>query len=324
MMKHFLVIAPPVALILVGVLIVEPPYFTPADRVPTLRVFAGAFARAGAAQTTYARVDHWAQLPADVTWGQAISVDLAPDQQHIYAFHRSEPPILRFDLSGRLVQSWGEAMFAWPHGFHVDPDGNLWATDGGRAGEGHQVFKFSPDGQVLMTLGTAGVTGDGPDTFNGPTDVAVAQNGDVFVTDGHGNNRVVKFSHDGAFITAWGRKGTGPGEFDLPHTIAIDSRGRLFVGDRSNQRIQIFDQDGNFLEEWPQFGMPSGIYITADDTIYLADYQQHEALLIGSAMDGSITGRIESVIAEGITVDAAGNIYAGEVAGRRLMKFQKQ
>ena len=270
------------------------------------------------------------RLPADVEWGQVISVDPAPDQQHIYAFHRSEPPILRFDPSGRLVQSWGEGMFAWPHGFHVDPDGNLWATDGGRDGQGHQVFKFSPDGQVLMTLGTAGVTGDGPHTFDGPTDVALAQNGDVFVTDGHGNNRVVKFSQDGTFIKAWGRKGTGPGEFDIPHTIAIDSRGRLFVGDRENQRIQIFDQDGNFLEAWPQFGMPSGIYIAADDTIYVADYQQHEALLVGSTTDGSITARIESVITgpwptqSGVAVDAAGNIYAGEGAGRGLTKFEKK
>ena len=276
------------------------------------------------AQDSYELVENWANLPAGVEWGQVISVDPAPDRTHIYALQRAEPPILLFDSSGTLVRSWGDGMFAWPHGFHVDPDGNLWATDGqGRDGKGHQVFKFSPNGQVLMTLGTAGVAGDGPNTFNGPTDVAVAPNGDIFVTDGHVNNRVVKFSKNGTFVHAWGKKGTGEGEFDLPHTIAIDSSGRLFVGDRSNQRIQIFDQQGNFLEEWTQFGMPSGIFIDANDTIYVADYQQHEALLIGSATDGSVTARIEPVIAEGIAVDVFGNIYAGEVAGRKLTKFAK-
>ena len=324
MLRNLLVVVPPLALVLVGVLIVEPPYFSPADRVPTLRVLVEAFETAGVLQSTYVKAEGWAKLPTDIEWGQVISVDAAPDREHIYAFHRSEPPILLFDGSGTLVQHWGDGMFAWPHGFHVDPDGNLWATDGGRGGEGHQVFKFSPDGEVLMTLGTANVTGQGPNTFNGPTDVAVAQNGDVFVTDGHVNNRVVKFSKNGTFIKAWGKKGSGPGEFDLPHTIAIDSRGRVFIGDRSNARIQIFDQEGTFLEEWPQFGMPSGIYITADDTIYVADYQQHEALLVGSAKDGSITARIEPVIAEGITVDAQGNIYAGEVSGRMLTKLEKQ
>jgi sugar lactone lactonase YvrE len=175
-----------------------------------------------------------------------------------------------------------------------------------------------------MTLGTKGVEGEEPDTFNGPTDVAIAANGDIFVTDGHFNNRVVKFSKDGTFLKTWGSKGTEPGQFDLPHTIAIDSQGRLFVGDRSNARIQIFDQEGTLLDEWEQFGMVSGIMITADDTIYVADYQQHEALLIGSAKDGTIHTHIEPVIAEGITIDRMGNVYAAEVAGRILTKFEKQ
>ena len=216
-------------------------------------------------------------------------------------------------------------MFVRPHGFHVSHDGYLWATDqGGRDGKGHQVFKFNRDGELLMTLGKAGVGAEGPDTFNGPTDVAVSNNGDVFITDGHGNNRVVKYSQSGTFIKAWGQKGTAPGEFDLPHSIAIDSRGRLFVGDRSNARVQIFDQDGNFLESWDQFGMVSGIYITDDDIVYVADYQQHQALLVGSAKDGSITSRIEPVIAEGIMVDKHGNIFAGEVRGNILQKFAKK
>ena len=277
------------------------------------------------AADSYELVEGWAKLPAGMEWGQVISVDPDPDGRHIWAFHRAEPPILKFDPNGNLVKSFGEGLFVRPHGFTFDDDGFIWATDQlGRDGKGQQVFKFSPGGDVLMTLGTKGVEGEGPDTFNGPTDVAIGDNGDIFVTDGHFNNRVVKFSKDGTFIKTWGRKGTGPGEFNLPHTIAIDSHGRLFVGDRSNARIQIFDQDGNFLEEWDQFGMPSGIFIDENDMIYVADYQKHEALLVGSAKDGSIATRIEPVIAEGIMVDRAGNIFAGEVAGRMLKKFAKQ
>ena len=273
----------------------------------------------------YNHVEGWAKLPPHIEWGNVISVDPDPDGEHVWALHRAEPPVLKFDPDGNLVKSFGDGMFVRPHGFHVSHDGYLWATDqSGRDGKGHQVFKFNRDGELLMTLGKAGVGAEGPDTFNGPTDVAVSKNGDVFITDGHGNNRVVKYSDDGTFISTWGRKGTGPGEFDLPHSIAIDSRGRVFVGDRSNSRIQIFDQDGNFLEEWDQFGMVSGIYISDDDTVYVADFQKHEALLVGSAKDGSITSRIEPVIAEGIMVDKHGNIFAGEVTGNILRKFAKQ
>ena len=156
------------------------------------------------------------------------------------------------------------------------PEGNLWVTDGqGRNGKGHQVFKFSPDGRVLMTLGKAGVAGERPRPHStSPPTSWSRPNGDIFVADGHrdtGNNRIVKFSKDGTFLKTWGHKGSGPGELHEPHTIALDSQGRLFVGDRENNRIQIFDQDGRFLAEWKQFGRPSGIFITKDDTIYVAD-----------------------------------------------------
>ena len=282
---------------------------------------AGASARAA---DGYEKVEGWAKLPAGMEWGQVISVDMAPDG-HIWALHRAEPPILKFDADGNVVKSFGQGLFVRPHGFHIDRDGFVWATDQlGRDGQGHQVFKFNQDGEVLMALGTKGVSGDGTNTFNGPTDVAIAANGDIFVTDGHFNSRVVKLSKDGTFLRTWGSKGTGPGQFDLPHTIAIDSQGRVFIGDRSNARIQIFDQDGNFLDEWDQFGMVSGIMIMPDDTMYVADYQQHKALLIGRATDGTILTRIEPVIAEGITIDRMGNVYAAEVAGRTLTKFEKR
>src|SRR5262249_1688192 len=160
-------------------------------------------------------------------------------------------------------------------GATVDREGHLWVTDArGENGKGHQVFEFDANGRVLRTLGKAGVSGSGADAFDQPTDVVVAPSGEIFVTDSHRNgtnNRVVKFSRDGRYVKEWGRKGSGPGELSEPHSIAIDSRGRLFVGDRENNRIQIFDQDGRLLDEWRQFGRPSGIFITKDDTIYVAD-----------------------------------------------------
>ena len=175
-------------------------------------------------------------------------------------------------------------MFVWPHGIRIDRNGFLWITDGrARNGIGQQVFKFTRDGQLVMTLGKKGVSGDGPDTFNSPTDVAVAPNGDIFVSDGHVNSRIVKFTKDGTFIKAWGKRGDGPGEFNVPHTLFFDSRGRLLVGDRSNRRIQIFDQDGTFLDQWTQFGSPSGIFIAPDDTLYVVDYNDKMALFVGSA-----------------------------------------
>ena len=256
---------------------------------------------------------------------------------------RTEPPILKFDKSGKLLKAWGEGMFNFPHGATIDPDGNLWVTDEqGGNGKGQQVFKFSPDGKVLMTLGKAGVAGDAPGLFDQPTDVAVAANGDIFVTEGHlqGNNRISKFSKDGKFIKSWGKKGSGPGEFFAPHTIAIDSQGRLFVGDRSNNRIQIFDQDGRYLDTWTQWGRPSGIFIAKDDTMYVADSESYgpdqpgvkKGIRIGSAKDGSVKAFIEDMEsttqehsgAEAVGVDAQGNVYGAVVRRKMLEKHIPQ
>jgi DNA-binding beta-propeller fold protein YncE len=222
-----------------------------------------AYAQGGDPPNPYRSVENWAKLPDGRKWGQTISVDIDRDGKSIWVFERcggtscdasDVAPILKIDPSGNVTRSFGAGMFVFPHGLHVDRDGNVWATDGrGKGTKGQQVFKFSPDGKVLMTLGKAGVTGDGSDTFNSPSDVLVAPNGDIFVADGHGgdtNARIAKFSKDGTLIKAWGRKGSGPGEFNVPHRLAMDSSGRLFVADRSNNRIQVFDQDGKFLVEW--------------------------------------------------------------------------
>jgi sugar lactone lactonase YvrE len=304
----------------------------------------------------YRTIRDWAQLPDGMEWAAVTAMEPARDGA-IYVVHRChenscagrpEPPILKFDKSGRLLKSWGAGMFVFPHGATVDREGNLWVADAqAKDGKGNQVFKFSPDGKVLMTLGKAGVTGDGRDTFDRPTDVLVAPNGDIFVADGHReghNNRIVKFSKDGKFIKEWGKKGSGPGEIHEPHTIAMDSQGRLFVGDRVNNRIEIFDQEGNYLDQWTQFGRPSGISITSDDTIYVTDSEsgpEHGAgervgwkkgIRIGSAKDGKVKAFIpdlevntnEHSGAEGIGVDADGNIYGAVVRRKMLEKHVRK
>jgi len=297
-----------------------------------------------AQENPYHVVEGWPTLPSNIKWGAVISADADP-KGNIWAFHRAQPPILEFDRSGKLLKSFGTDMFVQPHGMTMAPDGNIWVTDAqGKDGKGHQVFKFSPDGKVLMTLGKAGVAGEGPDVFNGPTDVVVAPNGDIFISDGHdpeSNGRVVKFSKDGKFVKAWGKHGSGPGEFITPHSIAMDSRGRIFVADRGNSRIQIFDQDGRFLDQWKQFGRPSGVYIDKKDNIYVADSQSNakqnpgfkRGIYIGSAKDGKVTAMLPFVEPdpnsnnnagiEGITADATGNVYGGQTTGMILHKYAK-
>ena len=266
------------------------------------------------AQSSYHAVSGWGQLPDGQKWGEVPN--LAVNAKGVlFVFRRAEPPVIELNEDGRVIKTWGQGQYVWPHGLRFDRDGNLWLTDGrAENGNGQMIYKLTGDGsKVLMTIGTKGVSGEGPNTFNGPTDVAIAPNGDIFISDGHVNSRIVKFSKDGKFIKAWGKKGSAPGEFNLPHSIVFDSRGRLLVADRSNKRIQIFDQEGTFIEEWPQFGEASGLFITRDDTLYVTDWQDKKAIFIGSAKDGSIKTKIEGLtLAEGLTVDAAGNIYAAE------------
>lgn len=256
-------------------------------------------------------------------------------------------PILKFDTEGNLVKSLGAGLVLRPHGIHIDPDGNIWVTDRigpdgedpRRDGRGHQVFKLSPEGDVLMTLGIAGVAGDGPNEFNQPSAVLVAPNGDIFVGDGHdggSNARIVKFSADGTFIKTWGQKGSAPGEFETPHGLAMDSRGRLFVADRENNRVQIFDQDGNFLDHWTQFGRPSGIYIDKNDILYVVDSQSddgdntarpewNEGIRIGSTVDGRVTAFFDDPdpngSQEGVVVDDSGIVYTSLTRDMALRKY---
>ncbi len=307
------------------------------------------------------------KLPNGRTWGSTAGIDVDPDGKSVWVAERcgafappssmqsgvpfacegsSLDPILKFDENGKLVKSFGAGLFVLPHGLSVDREGNIWVTDGvGKDGKGHQVLKFSPDGQVLMRLGKAGIAGSGPDEFNAPSAVLVAPNGDVFVADGHGgttNARIVKFDKTGKFIRTWGKKGSAPGELDIPHALAMDSRGRLFVGDRGNNRIQIFDQDGNFIDQWVQFSRPSGVYIDRNDVIYVVDSESgsvaknhadwKRGLRVGSAVDGTVAAFVPdpdenattTSAAEGVTADRAGNVYGAEVGPKRVMKYVKK
>ena len=286
--------------------------------------------------------ENWAKIPAGMEWGQVISAQ--PDSHgNLWVFHRSDPAILEFDASGKFVKSFGAGMFVQPHGLATDRDSNIWVTDAAaKDGKGQQVFKFSPEGKVLMTLGKAGVAGAGTDTFNGPCGVVIAPNGDIFVADGHGgdtNARVVKFSKDGKYMKEWGTKGSGPGQFDTLHSIAMDSKGRVFIADRGNSRIQIFDQDGKFIDQWKQFGRPSGIFISKNDTLYSVDSQSDEktnpgvkrGIRIGSAKDGSVKYFIPDLstnpaiaLAEGVSADAKGDIFAAGVSSMGLHRFVRK
>ena len=328
---------------------------------PSLRLFAQVL------PNPYRIAEGWAQLPNGRPMGAVGKVAIDPDGRRVWAIVRCErledparfgdecrdsktDPILQFGPDGKVVKTFGGGMFIWPHGLAVDPQGNVWVTEAVAANRipkgdkrGHIVVKFSPEGKVLLTLGVSGEAGSGPDHFNSPSDVAVAANGDVFIADGHnenGNNRIVKFSSAGKFVTAWGKSGWAPGEFHAIHAIAIDSRGRVFVGDRGNNRIQIFDQDGKSLTvPWTQFGKPSGIAFDAKDQIYVADSESddvqnpgwEEGIRIGDAKSGWINAFIlfpwgdprttAGNGAEFVAVDRDGNIYGGEPAPKRLQKY---
>jgi streptogramin lyase len=360
------------------------------------------------APNPYQTIEGHFKLPEGRTWGSTSAVDIARDGRSIWVAERcgantcvAEPttgkmsaldPVLLFDESGKLVRSFGAGMMAFPHGIHVDRDGNVWVTDGngnapqaargarggaaaggaaaagggaGAAGGqgaargtpptapppgatvGHQVFKFSPEGKVLLTIGVAGGA-TGPDQCCWqPNDVITNEKGEIFVSEGHGanqNDRILVFSPDGKkILRQFGKRGSGPGEFNQPHALAFDAQGRLFVGDRSNNRVQIFDQSGTFIAEWPQFSRPSGLFIDRNGMLYSADSESgsvnpahgdwQRGIRIGSVKDGKVTAFIPdpqkdlkqgTLAAEGVAVDAAGNVYGAEVGPRKVQKYVRK
>ena len=294
----------------------------------------------------------WAKYPTGRTWGSTSGVEV-DRAGNVWAFERCGArdcsdskleTIFQFDRNGNIVKSFGGDMFVFPHGMALDREGNVYVTDAdGKNGKGHVVVKFSPQGKILMTLGKAGVAGQSNELFNRPSAVTVAPNGDIYVADGHGgesNARVMKFAQDGRFLKSFGRKGKGRGEFDELHAIALDSQGRVFVGDRGNGLIKIFDAEGNLLDEWKQFGRPSGVYIDAADNIYVTDSQSdakrnpgvRRGIRVGSAKDGSVRALIPGVgpapdkesVPEGVAADAAGVIYGAETSAANLLKYVRK
>ena len=307
-------------------------------------------------------------LPDSRIWGSVSAVNVDIDGLHIWAGDRCGnnscatshvDPIVKLDPQGNVVQSFGADLIIWPHGMDVDSEGNIWVVDAraansrelaenpDAAGKGHTVLKFSRTGELLMTLGTGGEVGDPPTHFDAPNDVLDAPNGNIFVADTHGaqfqdeagpnaKSRISIFSADGTFIKSFGEWGFGDGQFRSPHSLAMDSQGRLFVADRGNNRIQIFDQDGNHQDTWYQFSRISGLFIDkATDMLYAIDSESdtnynpggwRKGLRVGSAQTGEVMyfipnhmsernsgmGGIGSM-GEGVTVDKDGVVYAGEV-----------
>jgi sugar lactone lactonase YvrE len=320
-------------------------------------------------------VRNWGTLPDGRKWGSVSAVQVDIDGKSIWAGDRcganscagsKVDPIVKLDPSGKVVKSFGAGQILWPHGMDVDKQGNVWVVDArsataaelkqfpDAAGKGHTVTKFSPDGKVLLVLGTPGKAGNPPEAFTEPNDVAIASDGSIFVAESHGAQfmdanppngvgRISKFTPQGKFIKSFGAYGYGPAEFRGPHALAFDSKGRLFVADRGNRRIQIFDQEGTHLDTWYQFSRISGLAISADDTLYAIDSESDDnynpgwrkGLRVGSARTGEVWYFVPEHVSkqasgmggygsmgEGVTVDGQGTVYAGEVGPiQGLTKF---
>lgn len=296
----------------------------------------------------YREDDNWAKMPPGRVWGGASGVGIDRDGKSVWFAERCDTrtngcslpknkdldPILKFDTNGNLVKSFGAGMFHFPHGLWVDRNGNIWVADGNASAGpgaplnpsfiGDTVREFSPDGKLLMTLGKQGVAEKGPYVFNGVSAVVTAPNGDIFVADGHSantTNRIVKYDSHGKYLMEWGKSGSGPGDFNPPHGLAIDKEGRIYVADRGNKAVKVFDEKGKLLHVWPQFGIPNGVFVDKNDILYVADNNWTEntgfevaGIRIATVKDGKLIANIpfgEDNTLEGVAVDDAGNVYGG-------------
>jgi DNA-binding beta-propeller fold protein YncE len=277
------------------------------------------------AEPNYQVVENWAQLPAGTKWTTMTAVDIDA-KGTIYIFQRGAPSkIMAFDPKGALLRSWGDGTFPNAHGLRVDHEGNVWITDRGL----HQVQKFSPEGKLLLELGRKGVAGDNTstDALNGPADVVIARNGDIFVADGESTNtRIVKFSRDGKLLKMWGAKGAAPGQLDVPHAIVMDSKGRLYVANRSNKRVEIYDQDGGYVGVMTNVGTPYGLFMTKDDILYAVDGTQGvDDLTIVDTKTQKVIGHFGGLVGPHmLAVDGSGAIYVAETRGSSVKKFVRK
>ncbi len=293
----------------------------------------------------------WPKIPENIGrkgWVSGLAID---DKEQVWIFKKGADPVQVYTADGKFVQSWGQGMFDNPHQLRIDHEGNIWVADFGL----HVVQKFTPEGRLLLTLGVRGEKGKDETHFNMPTDMAITPNGDIFVTDGYGNRRVVHFDKNGKYIKEWGGYGTEPGKFVLPHAIVIDSKGKIYIADRNSGRIQVFDQDGNVLDVWTNLIMPWGLSITDDDEIWVCGSSPHWWLRDGKYpefkdqvfMRFSTDGRLlqmwqiplgdigddknnpdvsglkpgEAVGIHCLATDSTGNLYVGEIYSERAQKF---
>ena len=264
------------------------------------------------------------KLPDSITLGACSGVAVS-SKGDVYLFHRGKQPVIVVDRHGKYLRSWGDDSVGLAHGLRIDRDDNVWVTDIAN----HQVLKFSPDGRLLMALGKAGTAGDGNDEFDQPTDIAFGPRGEIYVSDGYGNSRVMVFTPNGGFLTKWGEAGNGPGQFNLPHTIVVDNRGRVVVGDRENDRVQVFDSGGKLLAIWPGFA-PFGLAYDNQGNLFVADGRANKVLrldsdgtVVGSwGEEGANTGQFQ--LPHMLAADPVGNLFVGEIEGKRFQKFVRQ
>ncbi|MBI1787061.1 MAG: 6-bladed beta-propeller [Acidobacteria bacterium] len=261
-------------------------------------------------------------MPEGWKFGRVSAVAVNPAATEVFVFQRGKKadPIVVFDPKGNYLRSWGKGEFGNPHGMRVDRDNNVWVTDNGD----HQVMKYTPKGERLLTLGIKGKAATDDKTFNRPTDIAFAPSGDFYVSDGYGNSRVVKFSRDGKYLLTWGKKGSGPGDFNTPHSIAVDSKGTVYVSDRENNRIQIFDPNGKFLRQWTHLGATQNLFITPKDEMWIITHRDNIEnitydTLAGRIMrielaTGKILGAMESP-GHWLCVSPTGEIFIGSLTG---------
>ena len=261
------------------------------------------------------------QIPEGITLGPVSGVG-ADDSGNVYLLQRQAPPVMCFDRTGKFVRSFGDDLVGTGHGLAIDPQGNVWVTDTGH----HLVFKFTPEGKLLLALGQSDKPGTDENHFDKPTHTAFGANGDIFITDGYGNSRIVHVTADGKFVKAWGKAGAGPGEFNAPHAAIADAKGRLLVCDRDNERIQIFDQEGQLLEIWTGY-KPFGIAIDGDGTFFVCGNNQvsqldaHGKIVKSWGKEGIEAGQFKTPHL--MTADKDGNLYVAEVSGRRLQMLKR-
>ncbi len=270
----------------------------------------------------YSPVPDWPHLPEGWNFGEVPAVALDASE-NVYVFNRGPHPLIQFSNSGKFVRSLLEGMVTSAHGLRIDHEGNIWAVDH----RGHTVLKLNPAGRVVMVLGRKDQAGTDETHFNQPTDVAVAPNGDFYVTDGYGNSRVMKFAKDGKLLHQWGKKGTGEGEFNLPHSVILDGEGQVYVADRENNRIQVFTPDGRFLRQLTDLGSPWGLALTRDQEIFMADGRNNRVVKL--TREGRILGGFgspgkkpgEFAYAHHLAVSPSGEVYVAEILNWRVQKF---